>query len=850
MRCSKVLLAVISTLILTRLSAETVAWYHFNEGENGERPASGQPVILNAVNPEILKGTPYVDKTSKAENLMVHEVNNNSIYMPVYTNVFPEGVSWYDPITKKRGTDRTGFYFNSKNGDGSGTGGIVLVEDDPVLHCENITVECMVKVIFHSEKTALKNQTHLITMRNSDFAGEGGKETKNIKAWGLLVTPDGYLLLHLHTLNEDGTKNGDKSTDKKIDSVNIADGKWHHIAFTYDGKTARVYVDYVRVLNHPWEYPLCYNPNSNGRLSIGACDASYYGRWQGFIDEVRISNEALGTDKFLRPGGYVTEEMEEKIESFADEDTVVYMPFDSLPISEDDPIFGKTSSTFPGFAFNVITNDGAAILKTYFPTDGMLPVGSQETVSNLLHAGLYASNTAANKGCWKFNENGVEYGRSIHMTLDNNSIKNGRLLTSDDFTLEFFINVHEKSTKNMYFVRDARLDSKKTAQTAWTLSLSNTGTLKLSLVSLDGGDTANISKSGFTYGQWHHIAVVVKRSARTAALYLDGVCAGEPALDFDPIPPSAELPESLEICGGYGVNANGGQAVKREDQFHNLSIDELRITRRALSPHEFLMAGANSVSAIEPTRAWLRFEGDLKVEPRPNEIPEGAFDCESASQVPAYSDIVPGIRIADGTGAIIRDSNVSSMKFSGGNNRIVFGRNVLLEREMDSMTIEFFVKNSGEPVPWAYFARMLSNYNAKSTGGQRVWSVGYNGTMKNESVFGSIYVSIDNGPEQAQWQTKHINNEVTIADGRWHHIAVTYEPDGDNTASKVYVDYKQIGTAKYNGRMVLGDSLLYSSLAIGNDFSGWIDELRISKGVLTVNEMMRAVGPGTVVIFR
>ncbi|MBO5940320.1 MAG: LamG domain-containing protein [Kiritimatiellae bacterium] len=847
---AKIYLFLVMALLLAPISAETIAWYHFNEGENGERPAGGQPVILNAVNPEILKGTPYVDKTKGSDNLMVHTVDNNSEYMPVYTNVFPDGVSWYDPVTKQRGTDGKGLYFNTSGGDGSGTGGVVLVEDDPVLHCQNITVECMVKVIFHSAKENLKNRTHLITMRNSDLEGEGGKSTKNIMAWGLMLESSGLLRLHLHSLNEDGTKATEKSLDKaSIAGVNIADGKWHHIAFTYNGAMARVYVDYTRVYNQEWKNPLFYNPNNKGRLSIGACDASYYGKWQGFIDEVRISNEALGTDKFLRPGGYINEALAEKIESVTDEDTAVYLPFDSLSVTEDDPFFGKTRSTFSGFAFNAVTNEGAAMLKTYFPTNYILPVASQETVSNQIYTGLYAANTVTNRGCWKFNENEEILGRSINMTFDNNTIKNGDLITSGDFTLEFFMNVQKYPTNNMYLVRDTRLDAEGKVQTALTLSLSSNGHLKLSLAPEGGGDSKYIQKNSLTKGQWHHIAVVVKRSAKTAALYCDGVCVGATPSDFILALP-ANIPESLEFCGGYGVKNTGGTAAKRVDQFQNLSVDELRITRRALVPQEFLMAGCHSTSELEPTRAWLGFEGDLKVEPRPNDIPEGAFDCESASQVPAYSDIVPGIRIADGTGAIIRDSNVSSMKFSGGNNRIVFGRNVLLEREMDSMTIEFFVKNSGEPVPWAYFARMLSNYNAKSTGGQRVWSVGYNGTMKNESVFGSIYVSIDNGPEQAQWQTKHINNEVTIADGRWHHIAVTYEPDGDNTASKVYVDYKQIGTAKYNGRMVLGDSLLYSSLAIGNDFSGWIDELRISKGVLTVNEMMRAVKRGTVVIFR
>jgi hypothetical protein len=39
-------------------------------------------------------------------------------------------------------------------------------------------------------------------------------------------------------------------------------------------------------------------------------------------------------------------------------------------------------------------------------------------------------------------------------------------------------------------------------------------------------------------------------------------------------------------------------------------------------------------------------------------------------------------------------------------------------------------------------------------------------------------------------------------------------------------------------------------MAMGHKFNGWIDEFRISKGVLSVDEMMHAVKRGTVVIFR
>ena len=67
----------------------------------------------------------------------------------------------------------------------------------------------------------------------------------------------------------------------------------------------------------------------------------------------------------------------------------------------------------------------------------------------------------------------------------------------------------------------------------------------------------------------------------------------------------------------------------------------------------------------------------------------------------------------------------------------------------------------------------------------------------------------------------------------------------------MYKDHKKLGeTLSFNGKMILGDDLSYSCLGIGYNFNGWIDEFRISKGVLSVNEMMHAVKRGTMVIFR
>ena len=85
--------------------AKTVAWYHFNEGANGETAAGGQSVVINAADETSLSGKPYgITGTLK---------KSDSTYLPVYTNDMPSCVSWFDPVTGARGTDNRSLYLKT-----------------------------------------------------------------------------------------------------------------------------------------------------------------------------------------------------------------------------------------------------------------------------------------------------------------------------------------------------------------------------------------------------------------------------------------------------------------------------------------------------------------------------------------------------------------------------------------------------------------------------------------------------------------------------------------------------------------------------------------------------------------
>ena len=817
-----VVIAASLALTMGGLSAKTVAWYHFNEGENGTKPtSSGTAVFENAADHGSLMGVPY------AINANSTVLNTYASYRPAYSNAFPVCATWHDPATGARGEDSRCLYVQSSNKDGSGQAGVVFVEDDPKLRCANITVELMVKLDLPETVASLKNWAHIIMMRNA--------AKSNIKAWGLHINTIGTVNLQVQRRDATGEAvDSGNNVSITAGSVNVVDGKWHHIAFTYDGSTLRLYVDYIQQTSKAYTGGIDYNEDGNGRLCICGNDKANYGRWQGFVDEVRISDEALQPEQFLRPGSFTG-----KAASVTDGDTAIYLSFDSVQMCEDQ-FFGTVDAPI---VFNETMATNALKIGVVLAKDGILPdVETEDVAANILHAGILATSSLANGGCWKFGKNTAVEGKSIHMMV-NDYANNGNthLISSGDFTIEFWINVPEVPPRACYII--AEQSATKGPGTLLMYTTAN-GYMYCRLVSqaaLDGYETNNVAltyndayKSGIFDGKWHHVALVVDRAHKLATYYVDHELVRQHT-DFvlaSSVASSADY-KPFQISGGWGPN--------RQDEFHNLLIDELRITRRALAPQEFLARGENGTAALAPTRAWIDFEGDLAVEPRPDEIPAGV-----KSAAVEYSPSVPGCRILDGNGEIIRATNSSSMKWSGSGNTF-FARNILLERDMASQTVEFFMKGTnGSARAWAYMVRMYNTAAADDTQGNRIWSVGYgNGS-------GDIYVSMD---------TTNIANQVkyftgsNLDDGHWHHVALTFEPDGTgNTTVKLYKDYVQFGSEqKVVGlfQTALDGGVPYSSMVVGSaSYDGWIDEVRITKGILAVDQMLHVQRRGAVLSIR
>ena len=80
-----------------------------------------------------------------------------------------------------------------------------------------------------------------------------------------------------------------------MSQTDVADGRWHHVAYTTDGEVGNFFVDGVREGSHATDYEF----QENFRWSLGQefDDARPSDYLKGLLDDVRIYNRILQTTK-------------------------------------------------------------------------------------------------------------------------------------------------------------------------------------------------------------------------------------------------------------------------------------------------------------------------------------------------------------------------------------------------------------------------------------------------------------------------------------------------------------------------------------------------------------------------
>ena len=768
---------VAAVLAAGALFADAVIWYRFDDKEPLTSTAGGV-YVTNCVaatypaHPRTIHGSTYDDENSP-----------NTAYLPTYTNSAPAGYVVYDPVTGKRHANRGCLHFHT-TGSGDQNGGMLRITQDAARNAlTNLTLEAFVRL--GDVPITGSYMRPIILKANEAFQG----------TWGLHVF-ESNLFYRVTYILDDGSR-ATQAWGNGARSARIDDGRWHHLAVTFDfgAKKIQSYVDYVRIASHDMTARAVafYHP-SNSPLQIGGNASHTTRRHNGEIDEVRISDEALPPEKFLRfiPLREV------------DGDTMYYLPFDAG--AED-----WFSTTAP--PINAATNKVGTITVEKYATPVEGASVTNDVPGDGIRSGVYAPDRFTNGGSTHLPVSavGAHNGVSILLTDPNN------LVTASNFTFEAFVKTDRQATAP---TNSIYADSFAIFQAGYMKVLMN-GYNKQLLFRYNGTNMTDRYVSRIDDGLWHHLAYVYDAAAEKMTGYVD----------------YKQVTTVVVGPGGHAINIRiSGESAG----YQTLPgcVDEVRITRRALSPTEFL---TTHDCLTGTTLAYADFEDDMNVAPDTGLIGAGVASARTGGNVPVLDASVPGRIALDGAAMQDVRDNRKSLRIDGGK----IGWTDLGLLRQPSFTVEFFAKLEHLDS----VANLIRLSRSGAADGYPTWAL----FTFAEGTADQLTVCAQDANELFYFPAHTFG--ASIADGRWHHWALTFDGmSGTNTVITLYRDYVSQGSRTLTTPINYLDAV--NTLSIGGTSSnpchvrGNFDELRVSEGVLPTSAFLRAQPTSTMLIVR
>ena len=734
----KHLLAVLFAAGVTSLFAETLAWYHFDEVAPGEKPTP-ETRFLNAVDPAVAPGRPIsqIDWLTKRDD---------DTHFPLGASAFPNGFSVLDPLSGDAPVNARALVFSTgKREDGYYGASGVEIANDPASTTGKLTYECFVR--FDPSRTP---------------DGMGGNCKRVILAKDKKKDDDrtGFKLVYDYWGDWGRNLMVYVNSDQVVNasSVFLTDGKWHHVALTFDAadSSVRVYVDYALV-GEATGLAADLSKMSNEALAVGFMpyDASWP-RWGGIIDELRVSDVALLPSQMLQA----------RASSAArpvDKDTAAYQSFSlgdefALTMQMRNEANGEGSLGEPSFY-----SKGNA--PTQIPDVPIRQIGTSEGLVENTRAISFSGYA---KG-WAFEDPSAT-------------------LIQGDYTAEMFFRTSDAYSKNCNLMVQSG---------AVSLQLRYDGFR----INWEGPK----AWGNFCDGKWHHVALVYVKADGKYYLYVDYTYRGSKSVDIDP--------ETVEKAFRFG-----GETAEYWELFHDIDIDEVRITRRALDPNEF-------IHPYDSTVAWeisCDASDNLFASRLWNSVPD--FSSKELMYWYFDSSDKAGAQVADGLLSEPR-VNESSIATTGGVNRC--GGIVLNDPEKSVVTGPFTVE----------FCYQLADGYVPSSAEFMFY---IEGACHIQMYDGELYIQSSPGG----W--KDIAKHYAPADGKWHHVAVTYDPDKGEF--RAYFDYVYLGRNERHIDPETVDNKIYIGSNPWNQSPRtWkFDNVRITRKVLKPCEFLTSkhvIGP-------
>ena len=824
-------------------------WYSFDEHEPGWTPSSSAAIVMtNTYGTSFSDAFPYVTVGSSKQATPAE-------YMPRYTTPF-QGMCIYDPLTGTRRVNRSALRFTTAaedGGTGSYYGGTLRIprkdKGSGSFTMDNVTIECFVC----TTGGVFDTFSPIFGMKNgTDWANE---------AWALYMTSDGKLCARFKTST--GTKIT-KGSSPYGRGTAINDGNWHHVAMRYDKihGICRVYEDYVETFNFHTTSddqandPISYVSGSedNTSLYIGGyvhctTSAPLKGRkFNGCIDEFRITEAALGPHQFLR------------IEP-EDKDEIFRLRLDPHGYYGND-LGTNTNVNYSAnyykrnYTYAFDTNIFSAV---YIDCGGTASLDSSESCAPTIKGSILGTNSC-NYGSLSLATNDVGLSgymqvksltKFMAMSAFNADAEYVEAETNFDYTVELFFKTRttEPATgvQTIYQigswpVAGAVVNRDDTGRVCFTW---NDG------YNMDGEEKKANWRGTYSTettandGNWHHIATVCDTARKQMRFYYDGRLTAV----------SNNVNNTIQTGSSLFVGSNSFGT----NSFFDGWIDDIRITLRALSPSEFLATNSIVADATMPGTVMIT---DFEQEKWVGDENQGYMTAPYMELTRPVSRLKHGesnkYPQMIGCGRFYStdgESYIRGAKCSKLDDATLAWKECPLY-EQDEFTVEFFEKITGleaEASPIRYADAEGINTNG-------VWGLYRDPTDANRLRL-RINLMKDGVPSEDDsdaYNTAYWDISPSIADGQWHHYAFTLATkDGTNTVVELFRDYVSLGskeidgridyTSKASGRLTVGGGTTYPPDDLKR-FYGSVDMLRFSKGVLTPDKFIQYKSAGLIMV--
>lgn len=524
--------AVVAILSI-EAKASTVAYWPLTQA-NGVRTTSST-VFANEGDGGTMDAMPVVVRNYYGSQ------EGDAKYLPVGINAFPTAYGVYDPVAKANKAAATGLNFDSWSmKDNWWTkqyiatySGCLKVSDADALKLSTFTVECFVM-----PATGRSGYTQCLAVMPMSVVVEGTKEVVGKESWGIRFYGDRPFLAYSYVAG--GTTNYVNTTPSSGTKVPF-DNRWHHLAFSVDRTTLKIYIDYVLEYTQMLSGEVVYDQDADLFIGGGTFPKqSYYGSMAHF----RVSDEALTPDKFL----HFT-----RTERAADEanDVALHINFETVDgISTNNIVFNQAAT---GSAVHLSDTNKTAYAEF-----------NADIYTNKLYASRKDFKGFANSKSFRKKDKDPT-GEPYLAWLPDDDV-----FHDSSFTVEMFVKIENGSFPKWtnLFKRNYENQSNANLMQFWIGNNSGAGILHNGFTSGGITDSARIDDSS-----WHHIAVVFDKATNKLRYYRDWRQVGVDKSITETIKESTTPIYILGHGTAYGFMGR---------------IDEVRITKRALAAKEFL----------------------------------------------------------------------------------------------------------------------------------------------------------------------------------------------------------------------------------------------------------------------